>query len=226
MMEEIHVAVINLRSRPDRRIEMERQLARIGWQARFEDAIRPSDRGDFPSIGARGCFLSHLALLRRSIGITRLVILEDDVNFAGDFSRRWQAMRRELETKDWSICYPWNAVSGATAGLQLLDPSDPIRCTHFMLIHRDAIPILIEGLEAILSRPAGHPDGGPMHVDAAYWTIRSQNPKLNSYVFSPPLGYQRPSRTDIAELKWFDRIDALRPIVGALRKLKPKGFEN
>ena len=43
-----------------------------------------------------------------------------------------------------------------------------------------------------------------------------------SYVVFPPVGFQRPSRTEIGDLKWFDRVRALRPIIHLARKLKLK----
>ena len=66
MMAAISKYVINLEDRTDRRAEMEQQLRRVGWQAAFVAAIRPVDAGDFPSVGARGCFLSHLATLKQA----------------------------------------------------------------------------------------------------------------------------------------------------------------
>jgi glycosyl transferase, family 25 len=215
-----HTVVINLQTRPDRRAEMELQLAKIGWSAEFETACRPADRGGFPSIGARGCFMSHLAVLRKSIGAQRLVILEDDVNFVPDFSSRWLRIAEELETLPWSISYLGHYLGVLPDSLTAIAPSFPVQCTHFMLIEGPAIPILVQELETILSRPAGHPDGGPMHVDGAYSTIRAKRRELNTYVVSPPLGFQRPSRTDIGDLAWFDRSKVLRPLVSFARYLK------
>ena len=37
-----------------------------------------------------------------------------------------------------------------------------------MLINAPAIGPLIAYLERMVARPAGHPEGGPMHVDGAY----------------------------------------------------------
>jgi glycosyl transferase, family 25 len=71
-----------------------------------------------------------------------------------------------------------------------------------------------------LVRPAGHPLGGPMNVDGAYSTIRMQNPSLATYVYCPVLAYQRPSRSDIADLKRFDRVEMLAPIANLGRKVK------
>jgi GR25 family glycosyltransferase involved in LPS biosynthesis len=79
--------VINLECRKDRRAEMETQLRRIQWDAQFFPAVRPPDAGDFQSIGARGCFLSHLAVLKRAaLQNDHAVIMEDDLNFSRDFS--------------------------------------------------------------------------------------------------------------------------------------------
>jgi glycosyl transferase family 25 len=214
--------VINLERRVDRRIETEQELSRVGWSAKLFPAIEPEDAGEFPSIGARGCFLSHLAVLRdaRGAGVDRVIILEDDITFVPDFAERWQSAIDALESEPWSIFYPGHAPNNLARGLSLLPSSTAVRCTHFMVINRNAIPQLIRGLETILSRPPGHPLGSPMHVDGAYSTIRVQNQTLASYGYSPALGHQRPSRTDIGQLKWFDRIDALRPIVGFIRKRK------
>jgi hypothetical protein len=91
-----------------------------------------------------------------------------------------------------------------------------------MVINGPAIAPIVAGLETILSRPAGHPLGGPMHVDGAYSTLRHQDPALVTYVHSPPFGYQRASRTDVGDLKWFDRVGMLAPLVGVARKLRAR----
>src|SRR5882762_10090022 len=101
-----------------------------------------------------------------------------------------------------------------------MDPSQGIQTAHFMLINRNSIATIANGLQAILARPAGHPDGGAMHVDGAYSTIRAQDPKLRTYSYSPPLGYQRSSRSDIANTRLFDRSPALQKPIQMLRKLK------
>jgi glycosyl transferase, family 25 len=216
------VSVINLEHRTDRRIAMQKQLSRIGWHAEFFPAIRPEGAADFPSIGARGCFLSHLSVLKnaRDAGVRQLVILEDDVNFAAGFSERWEFSMSKLEEGDWSIFYPGHVLDGLAAGISRISPDTGVLCAHFMVINGPAIGTLTAGLERILSRPAGHPSGGPMHVDGAYSTIRMQNPSLATYVYSPVLAYQRPSRSDIAQLEWFDRVKMLAPMMNFARKVK------
>jgi glycosyl transferase, family 25 len=214
--------VINLEHRTDRRLDMQRQLESIGWRAEFFPAIRPDSTDDFPSIGVRGCFLSHLSVLKkaRDAGAQQLVILEDDVNFSPQFTERWAFSMSELEGREWSIFYPGHKFEHLPDGLQRVPPDTAVQCAHFIMFNGPAIPMVIGGLELILSRPAGHPEGGPMHVDGAYSTIRMQNPSLVTYAYFPALGYQRPSRTDIGSPKWFDRVGALAPAVNLARRLK------
>ena len=216
------VYVISLPNRSDRRRAMGRELAKIGWSAEFFPAIRPKSASGFPSIGAHGCFLSHLSVLKHAHnrGAAELIILEDDVNFSPEFISRWSTAISDLEDREWSIFFAGHRLRELPSGLSKLEPQKVVQCAHFLAINGSAIPPLIEGLEAILSRPAGHPQGGPMHVDGAYSTIRAQNPSLVTYAYFPPLGYQRPSRTDIGDLKWFDRIEFLKPLIDVGRRLK------
>jgi glycosyl transferase, family 25 len=218
------IFVINLEHRTDRRIAMQKQLLRIGWHAEYFPAIRPKDAADFPSIGARGCFLSHLSVLKnaRNAGVQQIVILEDDVNFTPEFIERWKFLMSALATREWSIFYPGHPIDHLPPGLSRISPDMAVQCTHFMVINGPAISTLIGGLERILSRPAGHPQGGPMHLDGAYSTLRAQNHALATYAYFPALGYQRPSRTDVGTLKWFDRVGILTPIVDVARKLRAK----
>jgi hypothetical protein len=214
--------VINLKHRADRRAEMEKELSRVDWKAEFFPAIRPESAADFPSIGTRGCFLSHLEILKiaRDANMDRLIILEDDVNFVPNFATLWRVAISLLKAEKWSMFYPGHVLRGLPPGLSRLAPCTGVLCTHFLMINGSAIPILIKGLETILSRRVGHPLGGPMHVDGAYSTIRRQNPSLETYAYWPVLGYQRPSRTDVGRLKWFDRVSMLAQIVHVGRKIK------
>lgn len=219
----MHVArfVINLPERRDRRAEMMAQLARVGWDVDFVSAKRPTSAGDFPSIGARGCFLSHLATLK--IGLARnqhVLVMEDDLSFAPDFSMPWETATRKLSEVKWSIFHAGHSLPSLSDGLNQISPNVPVTGAHFVLFHREAVGRIIAGLEAILSRMPGDPLGGPMHVDGAYSTLRAQEPTLVTFAFSPSLGYQRSSRSDIANIRLIDRVKVLRPIMGALRSIK------
>jgi glycosyl transferase family 25 len=211
--------VINLEYRNDRRSEMTRQLDAIGWSAQFFAAVRPTEPEGFPSIGSRGCFLSHLSAMKRAPN-GHLLLMEDDLDFMPDFSRMWSGAYGALTDLDWSIFYPGHILADRPKGLTLLEPNVPVQCTHFILINEKARSKIVGALETILARPAGHPLGGPMHVDGAYSTIRAQNPDLKTYVFSPSLGYQRSSRSDIASGRLLDGFAFLKPFMSGMRRVK------
>lgn len=221
-MPDAHVFVINLPYRVDRRRETERELQRVGWNATFFPAFRPDTADGFPSVGCRGGFLSHLAVLKRArdLGSKTLIILEDDINFVHDFATHWESAISSLSCHEWSIFYAGHKLENLPNGLSMLPPSTGVWQAHFVVINQNAISPLIQGLEEILSRPPGHPRGGPMYIDPAYSTVRAQNPGLTTYAYNPSLGYQRPSRHDIGEVPWFDRIPSLAPSVAMFRKLK------
>ena len=106
------IFIINLPSRTDRRSEMAAQLKTIGLslaQANVElfPAVRPDAPEGFSSIGARGCFMSHLGVLRSAqrLGLQRVAIFEDDLDFAMDFNARMPSLVQQLTATDWSIFY-------------------------------------------------------------------------------------------------------------------------
>lgn len=59
-----------------------------------------------------------------------------------------------------------------------------------------------------------------MHVDGAYNWVRRLNPDLPTLMASPQLGSQRPSRTDIHQLKWFDKVPGIRDLATFARRLR------
>jgi hypothetical protein len=147
--------------------------------------------------------------------------MEDDLNFVPNFSELWEQATAELGQVDWSMFYPAHYLAARPQGIALLDPSVEIMCAHFVMFHPKVVGTIIGELEAMLTRPGGHPLGGPMHVDGAYLTIRKRHNEIRTFTFSPSLGYQRPSKSDIAPLRFYDRIPVLQPAVRLYRKLKP-----
>lgn len=206
------IFVINLAHRTDRRQQMEAQLAAVGVpldssQLTFFPAVRPDDLRGFPSLGARGCYLSHLGVLRAAAGLRNVLILEDDLDFVDDF---------ELPPlpSGWGMFYGGARHALVPTGpLTTAAPSEPVECAHFLGLNGAVIAPLIGYLEAILMRPTGHPDGGPMHVDGAYSRFRADHPAIVTLVATPDLGFQRPSRSDIHPLRWFDRVPVVREVV-------------
>ena len=225
-----HIYVVNLPDRTDRRREIRRQFTRVGWdpddpQITYFDAVKPVDQGAFPSVGARGCFMSHLGVLTAAgdAGFASVAIFEDDLDFADDFAQRVDAVSTALADRDWRIFYGGYHLETSLSRddiVTAVTPDTVLRTTHFVCFRSDAIARARDYLTAMLSRPAGDAAGGPMHVDGAYHWFRRAHPSLNCYAATPPLGHQRPSKSDIASGRWFDRAPALSHAVAALRRIK------
>ncbi|SHM61940.1 Glycosyltransferase family 25 (LPS biosynthesis protein) [Roseovarius litoreus] len=209
-----HIYIINLSDRADRRREIEGQLARVGLSTghpsiSFFNAVKPSEAGGWPSVGAQGCFMSHLGVLDLALetGLDRVLILEDDMDWTSRFIHAGVNALEELDRKTWHFVHGGLRSSNArNAGpvLRPLSPETGLTQTHFIGLAAPAIGSAAAYLKTIASRPPGHPEGGPMHVDGAYSWFRKSNPNLGAYYFEPEIAVQRASRTDIHCNKWYD----------------------
>jgi glycosyl transferase, family 25 len=226
------VRIINLPSRADRRRDTDRELARIGLAADGRDiayvaAERPSDAGGFETAGARGCFLSHLGVLRQMLaeGAAGVLILEDDVTFAKDLRDRLGGMLAGLDAISWSIFYGGHEALATEdlerfGPLRIIPPERGVQTTHCIAVRRDAAARLVPYFSAMLERPQGSPDGGPMHVDGAYGWFRAAHPEFRTLAACPPIARQRPSRTDVHALALTDRLPGLRELKQLARRAR------
>lgn len=223
--------IVNLRERVDRRREMDEQLANAGLLAdggriRYFPAVRPEDAGDFPSIGARGCFMSHLRILEDAAhdGLRNVLVLEDDLDFDARLHAVSGTFMQPIADGAWDIAYFGHVADDAFTRLQqtpfLTATEQPLATTHFYALNGNAIVRLRDHLRACLERPVGHPLGSPMHVDGAYSLYRSLHPELLTLMAVPSLGGQRSSRSDIFPNKWYDRNALTRIAAGYARRLK------
>jgi glycosyl transferase, family 25 len=228
------VYVINLPARTDRRAEIAAQLARIGLQldrgrVHLHAASRPASPGGFPTVGAHGCFLSHLSVLKRAQaeGRRRILVLEDDVDFAPDFELAARALLGDSTASSCPMLYlgflqARPPLQASRPGWTPLDKDSAITGAHMISFDRRSLGLAIPFLEAMLQRQPGDPAGGPMHVDGAYNWFRRSHADVEAMLCLPPLGGQRPSRTDIHPLKWYDRLRVMRGVVAALRKWRSR----
>lgn len=217
--------VINLPARTDRRAAMIQELKQAGMPLRpgcveIFPAVRPADAGGFPSIGARGCFLSHQAVLQQALadGLKRVLILEDDLSIAKTFQRDQDRLEEQLRSSDWGFVY-FGHIEGdpGPEPARLAPTSAPLVTAHFYGVNGPVLAPLSAFLETLLQRPPGHPDGGPMHVDGAFSTFRALHPEIVTLLATPNQGWQRSSRSDIAPNRWFDRVPGVRELVRVAR---------
>jgi len=218
--------IISLKSRADRRERVNRQFAALGIDMaqhglRYFDAIRFDGAGDFPTIGARGCFESHLLVLEDCARLNQpALVLEDDIKFEMD---RWAALPSLpglIASQSWDMLYfgYGNAIPGTE---QPLRPwYGPVMTTHAYAVKPEAARRIVSYLQACKRRPPGDPVGGPMHVDGAFTMFRAQNPDFRTLVAAPQLITQFSSRSDLGTEKWWDRSRLLQPFIERLRRAR------
>lgn len=201
------VRIVNLPHRADRRAQMRGELRRIGAaddaRVAFFEACRFDERGTFESVGARGCYHSHLAILEDAAAKGHSVlILEDDADFT-------PPARDTMLPAGWQIFY---------GGYHAAQPDDlhnsDIAGSHVMGFSADIVPVMVAYLRGLLELD-DHPP-----VDGAYVWFRRAHPAVVTHFAVPPIAVQRPSRTDIASLRFFDRWPGLREGVSVARNVK------
>ena len=224
-----HVYIVNLKDRVDRREETIRELARIGvavpsGRVEFFEATRPKDKGTFRKLGSLGNHISQTRVMEDALrnNYERILVCEDDLRLldiddeaigrvlAGLQSDEWtMASLGYLEPKDTQIAsrglVPWD---GRTLGC------------HMYAVRGEAIGAFQNYLTLVRSRPPGHPEGGSMSFDGTFNMARDFVPEVRFFIASPNLADQRPSRTNIHNLAFYDRIEPFRSIANLLRKLR------
>lgn len=224
-----HTFVISLPERSDRRSQVAEELESIGMplqpgKVEFFDAIRGEDPGGFPCAGAHGCFRSHLGAIERAIerDLNSVLILEDDVAFLPPLRALQPTITRTLAEIPWDLAFlgHCNPVTGSEYTLE--PTTDPVRGAHCYGVHRRSMVDLRDFLRSVLTRPPGHPAGGPMHYDGALYTFHRFAPERIFLMSRPSLALQSASRSDIAGGRWFDDVPALTGAVSLMRRLKTR----
>lgn len=188
----------------------------------FYDAHRPSKAAGFPGLGARGCFESHLSVLRaaRDAQAKSLLLLEDDLDFTRDGRERLGGLLDDLAGRSWDFFYGAHVLgTDGRRGLVEIPADEPVLTASCLAFSGEVIPEVVDFLEGILTRPAGSPDYGPMHVDGAYTVFRMLNPDCRTFAAFPTLGRQRSSPSDITPGRMLlDRWTVTRPVAALLRR--------
>jgi glycosyl transferase family 25 len=201
------IRIINLPERTDRRRRMMRELRRVGLaddpRVGFFPAIRPADAGPYSSVGAHGVYLSHHAILKEAAAKNASVlILEDDCDFVPGIAT-YQAPER------WDIFY---------GGYYAAQPD--------RLYESDIIGAHMMGFSAVAARQVADyltalpPDGEHPPIDGAYVWFRRAHPEVKTVFATPTIGNQRPSRTDIGDLAFYDRLPIVRESVELARRVR------
>jgi glycosyl transferase, family 25 len=223
------VLIINLPDRQDRRQAAVRELNRVGLSLtpnhiEFFPGIRPETAAHFPSRGARGCFLSHLAILKQAYaeGWNNVLILEDDAVLPDCLRHEQFQLVAQLQSQPWDFVYFGHFVPSkafpSTSTPTFHPYKNHLLCAHFYAVNQRILAPLIAFLEALKDRPIDHPDGGAMHLDGAYNTFRDRHPEVITLVANPSFGGQRSFTSDITPA-WYHSVPGLPKLVGLAKEV-------
>lgn len=201
-----YLAVINLPSRPDRLRSVRAEMAALGIAPdRLDrpDAPVMEEDGGFPSRGVYGNFLSHLAILREAArrGARNVLVLEDDAIFSRRARNRsaQAACLDQLAGHDWGLWHLGHGLSAARRPAQkgIVASAEPFIGAHAYCVRREALDELIDWLETVAGRDAGHPEGGKMYIDGALNHYRASVASRACLISNPTLSIQKGSDSDL-----------------------------
>lgn len=172
---------ISLAHQVERRAFCRRQFDSEGVEVQFVDGIVPQDKGRFPTLGALGCFLTHLKILESAVaehggsGVRYITIFEDDVLLPRSFASIVSTVMRQLRGLEWHIVYwgtennpPVTPVPGREP-LATIAPEQTIIGKQAYTVRLDTVPALIEYLHLGRQQP------NPAYSDGMYHEFRMKN---------------------------------------------------
>ena len=201
------VAIINLKSRPDRKKSILEEVARLGFspaQIRIPDAPICESDGGFPSRGVFGNYLSHLEILKTALSrkSRRVLVLEDDAIFSRSARNPVSQARfiREADSYDWATWHLGHKLRRELRGVQasVVPTLHEFHWAHCYAVQDTSLMELVEFLELLMSRPTDHPDGGKMYIDGALYHFRADCTQKPCLVSNPPLSVQKGSDSNLA----------------------------
>jgi hypothetical protein len=223
------MAIVHLPDREDRYQALRAELSRIGIdihdpKVSLPDPPMPETPHGFHSRGVFGNFLSHLEILESAYrdGLETVWVLEDDAIFSRRFNARQAAVAECLRQNEWEMFFVGHSVwkKLPDSPTDLLRFSGPFLWAHSYAVHRRIMPRLIDYLHQTLEREEGHPDGGKLYIDAAFYLFRQFNPDVICVVSSPCFSVQKGSRSSLNSGRWWARTPPLAQMVEIGRKLR------
>ena len=144
--------LINLKTRPDKLAKATKELAKVGIVPGVYQAVKPLDKGSFTSLGQRGCYESHMAVLKKiseEEGFAYndvFAVAEDDIIIGDRFVRNFDLVLRLFKNANVDLLYLHNS-NPVEGKLQLFDAPQQT-ATHFYLVTKQSAGKIYQILEA------------------------------------------------------------------------------
>lgn len=226
------LAIIHLPDRDDRLRALTKELKACGIDINnpkvvIPHAPMPATPNGFRSRGVYGSFLSHLEILEAAYkdGLETVWTIEDDAIFSKRFRAQQEQIASYLRENEWDLCFVGHSGGIHGEGIPisptgLMRYSGPFIWAHSYAVHRRILPRLIEFVRGSSEREEGHPQGGKIYIDAAYFFFRQFNPEVISIVSSPCLSVQKGSQSSLNARKIYDRIFGIRSLATLARAIR------
>lgn len=209
--------VINLDSRPDRWAKMEANLAAVGITAERFPAVGVADLGqDQPPQALRAflqrvdgprptaehkllttwaCMHSHLAIIKQAqqLGLSSVLILEDDCEFEPYTSVVLQRASEQLQHRSWDVCYLGGTLK--KSGMHKAVSANLLAVSRVRLAHAYIVNASVYGRILDEAPASGLP------IDW-YYSERLL-PSINAYMVKPLLAQQR--LMDVSDIEQVER---------------------
>lgn len=186
-------------------------------------AIKSDTHEGWPTAGTKGCFYSHLGVIETAMAeqAAAILILEDDCDFESDCAVPLSLLLSKLSKSAWDIAYLGHQIEPPSDAYKndWFETTQPIMLAHSYLVSGRCLPRLRDYLHVLLSRPSGHPDGGPMHYDGALNMFKKQNPDVVVKLANPSFTFQRRSKSDISTGK-YDQMPVAREFLALARRVR------
>jgi glycosyl transferase family 25 len=206
--------VLTLPTRLDRRLETQAELDRIGWPADrviWYPGLDPRSKAGFTTGAHRGAAVSHALVVNyaRNAAYRRVLICEDDIQFADDWNARESEVADQLDRESWGIAYLGH-IEPVESGTGLVHwPSNRrVLLTHCYALDAAVMPRFCRYLDLQHLRQPGSKEGGPMGMDGSLTWFRRDHPDVVTVMVAPTLANQRSTRSDLSP-RWFDRLPVL-----------------
>jgi glycosyl transferase family 25 len=183
----------------------------------------PKTANGFKSRGVYGSYLSHVEIIEQAYrdGLDTVWVLEDDAIFSNRFRDLQQKIASDLRDHDWDVCFIGHTVHDSLpkSPTGFLQFSGPFIWAHSYAVHRRIMPRLIEYLRLNETREVGHPEGGKMYIDAAFFFFRQQNPDVICVVSSPCLSVQKGSPSSLNP-HGYEKYPGVRLLMNMARSMR------
>jgi GR25 family glycosyltransferase involved in LPS biosynthesis len=186
-----HILYINLESRSDRKIHIEKQLKSIGLRGNRFNAIKLLN-------GAIGCSMSHLRCLQfaKEQRWSHLLIVEDDIEFLNPKLFKTQLSKFMNNQKDWDVVLlAGNNLPPYEETAEYCIKVSKCQTTTGYIVKNHYYDTLINNIRSGISLLMKEPNNHKMYAIDKYWFQLQQRDKW--YLITPLSVIQRKDYSDI-----------------------------